>query len=104
MAQKMLLESITQEITQVLEALCQEPGAETKSLLVMSQQWGSVEKESRGRVEPQPGEMMSRMHLWKVMQSHIMELIHPMAKEAGLFLYQVLVIAHGGRMEAEGIG
>ena len=51
MAQKMLLESITQEITQVLEALCQEPGAETKSLLVMSQQWGSVEKESRGRVQ-----------------------------------------------------
>lgn len=100
----MLLESITQEMTQVLEGLCQEPGAEIKSLLVMSQQWGSVEKESGGRVEPQPGEMMSRMHLWKVMQSHIMELIYPMAKEAGLFLYQVLVIAHGGLMEAEGIG
>ena len=28
-------------MTQVLEGLCQEPGAEIKSLLVMSQQWGS---------------------------------------------------------------
>ena len=44
MAQKMLLESITQEMTQVLGGLCQEPGAETKSPLVMSHPGSGVGK------------------------------------------------------------
>lgn len=101
---KMLLESITQEMTQVLEGLCQRQ-VQRSNLYWLCHSNGGVEKESGSR-----GGTPTR---WNDEQDAPLEghaithhgVIHPIAKEAGLFLYQVLVIAHGGGlMEAEGIG